>query len=126
MELFKIREKVEILLESTEIGENYNWKGTVRRKTEMKNYPLLQTQVGIFVECMKYPESTQYNLPSITMLTDDVDIERLERALCNIYIKRRELRLSFIIDKNGNPRQQVSEAKEFFVRKCKISYLIAL
>ena len=86
----------------------------------MKNYPLLQTQVGIFVECMKYPESTQYNLPSITMLTDDVDIERLERALCNIYIKRRELRLSFIIDKNGNPRQQVSEAKEFFVRKCKM------
>ena len=31
-ELFKIREMAEILLESTEIGENYNRKGTVRRK----------------------------------------------------------------------------------------------
>lgn len=35
----------------------------------MKTYPLLQSQLGVFMECMRHPESKQYNLPSISTFT---------------------------------------------------------
>ena len=44
----------------------------------MKTYPLLQSQLGVFYDCLKYPQVMQYNCPSITKLTDDIDLDRLD------------------------------------------------
>ena len=42
-------------------------------------YPLTQTQMGIYVECMKHPEATFYNLPGSFPLSQDTDTA----ALCD-------------------------------------------
>ena len=91
-----------------------------RRKGEtvkLKTYPLLQTQMGIFVECLKYPESTQYNLPTITEIADGVDLARLESAIYIMNEVREELRIRFLLDENGTPVQYVAEDGQFCVRR---------
>ncbi len=44
-------------------------------------YPLSQTQAGIFVECLRFPETTAYNIPYLYRLDDEVDLELLRGAL---------------------------------------------
>ncbi|MBP3884184.1 MAG: hypothetical protein J6D54_04500, partial [Olsenella sp.] len=44
-------------------------------------YPLSQTQAGIFVECLRFPETTAYNIPLLYRLDAGVDLERLADAL---------------------------------------------
>ena len=47
-----------------------------RKKTEemlMKRYPLLQSQMGVFAECIKNPDSAGYNLPYVCRLPDKTE-----------------------------------------------------
>ena len=39
----------------------------------MKTYPLLQSQLGIFMEWSKDPSVTQYNLPTCSKLSKTID-----------------------------------------------------
>ena len=50
----------------------------------MQTYPLLQSQLGVFYDCLKYPQVMQYNIPCITELTTDIDLDRVEAG----YISR--------------------------------------
>lgn len=75
----------------------------------MKTYPLLQSQLGVFYDCLKYPQVMQYNIPCITKLTDDIDLDRVEKAIQAIFAARPELSMRFLIDENGEPRQYVDE-----------------
>ena len=47
----------------------------------MKTYPLLQSQLGVFYDCMKFPQVMQYNVPCITPLSDNPDLVTLLRPL---------------------------------------------
>ncbi len=71
----------------------------------MELNPLLQSQLGVFYDCMKYPDVMQYNIPCIVPLTGDIDLDRVEAAIQTIFSAREELRMRFIIDDNGEPRQ---------------------
>jgi acyl carrier protein len=44
-------------------------------------YPHSQTQAGIFVECLRFPDTTAYNIPYLYKHDNDVSIERLREAL---------------------------------------------
>ena len=77
----------------------------------MKTYPLLQSQLGVFYDCLKFPNVMQYNCPNITQLTDDLDLDRIERALQTIFSNRKELSIRFLMDDQGEPRQYVDEEK---------------
>ncbi|MBP5508152.1 MAG: amino acid adenylation domain-containing protein [Prevotella sp.] len=77
----------------------------------MKSYPLLQSQLGVFYDCLKYPQVMQYNIPCIVPLTDDIDFDRLESAIQTIFAERKELRIRFLIDEKGEPRQCVDDNK---------------
>ena len=81
----------------------------------MKTYPLLQSQLGVFYDCLKFPQVMQYNIPCITELTDDIDLDRVEQAIQNIFAARQELRIRFLIDDDGEPRQYVDEAKQLTI-----------
>ncbi len=87
----------------------------------MNTYPLLQSQLGMFFDCIKYPNVRQYNLPSITSLPADVDLDRVEESIKKIYAARKELRLRFMIDSDGNPRQYVDDSHELHVVRRKMS-----
>ncbi len=81
----------------------------------MQTYPLLQSQLGVFYDCLKYPQVMQYNIPGIITLTDDIDLDRVERAVQAIFAARQELRLRFLIDDSGEPRQYVDDAKQLTI-----------
>ena len=84
----------------------------------MKTYPLLQSQLGVFMECMRHPDVMQYNLPSLIHLDENVDLDRLSDAAEALFNNRKELRLSFMIDENGEARQFVNpELKMTVLRK---------
>ncbi|MDO4539179.1 MAG: condensation domain-containing protein, partial [Coriobacteriales bacterium] len=46
-----------------------------------EEYPLSQTQQGIFFECLTHPGTTIYNIPELYRLGDEVDMEQLRAAL---------------------------------------------
>ena len=81
----------------------------------MNTYPLLQSQLGVFYDCLKFPQVMQYNIPCITELPDNVDLERVEQAIQTIFTARQELRMRFLIDDNGEPRQYIDEAKQLTI-----------
>ncbi|MBQ6167806.1 MAG: amino acid adenylation domain-containing protein [Muribaculaceae bacterium] len=87
----------------------------------MELYPLLQSQLGVFYDCMKYPQVMQYNIPCIVPLTDDLDLDRVEAALQTIFAARKELKTRFLIDENGEPRQYVDEGKKLTVVRREMS-----
>ena len=81
----------------------------------MKSYPLLQSQLGVFYDCLKYPQVMQYNIPCIVPLTADIDCYRVEAAMQTIFAARKELRIRFFIDEKGEPRQFVDDNKRLTV-----------
>ncbi len=44
------------------------------------DYPITQTQNGIFVECVAHPDSTIYNIPFLFRLSETVDTVKLKEA----------------------------------------------
>ena len=70
----------------------------------MKSYPLLQSQLGVFYDCLKYPQVMQYNIPCIVPLTDDIDCDRVEAAMQTIFAARKKMRIRFFIDEKGELR----------------------
>ena len=64
-----------------------------REKTE--TYPLTQTQLGIYFDCLKFPGSTIYNIPCLYRLGTEVDLERLGNALEKVVKAHPYLSVSF-------------------------------
>ena len=44
-------------------------------------YPLSMTQTGIYIECVRFPEATTYNLPELHKLGNSVDTKKLAKAI---------------------------------------------
>lgn len=68
---------------------------------ESGEYPLLQAQYGIFVQCMRFPDSMQYNLPVISRLSREVDLDCLEKSVRTIFDNRPVLHARFRVDESG-------------------------
>ena len=69
----------------------------------MKTYPLLQSQLGIFLEWIQTPSMTKYNLPTLTPFPKSITVDKIESMLRDIIDARPELRTRFVLDENGNP-----------------------
>lgn len=48
---------------------------------ELEAYPLTQTQMGIYLECLKNPDSCVYNIPLFCTFSKAIDAQRLGDAL---------------------------------------------
>ncbi len=81
----------------------------------MVTFPLLQSQLGVFYDCLKFPHVMQYNVPCIVPLNDEIDLNRLDAALQTVFAARKELSLRFLIDEKGEPRQYVDETKRLTI-----------
>ena len=85
--------KLETLLSQTETE-------TVR--TVRADYPLTETQNGIFVECMASPETTAYNIPLLLRLGDRVELPRLKEALTAALHAHPYVKTTLFTDEKGN------------------------
>ena len=77
----------------------------------MNTFPLLQSQLGVFMEWIKDPSVTQYNLPSRVHLPKAVDLTRVKDAFQIIIGQRKELRTRFVMV-DGEPRQYADDAMQ--------------
>ena len=49
--------------------------------SELKNAPLSYAQMGVYVDCMKQPTSTVYNIPSLIRFPKGTEVQLLEKSL---------------------------------------------
>ncbi len=70
-----------------------------------KDYPLSQTQLGIYVECMPHQGKTLYNNAMLFKLTDDIDTNRLARACEAVVEAHPYIKTRLFVDEEGHPRQ---------------------
>ncbi len=49
--------------------------------SELKNAPLSYAQMGVYVDCMKQPTSTVYNIPSLILFPKGTEVQMLEKSL---------------------------------------------
>ena len=64
-------------------------------------YPLTQTQMGIYVECMKHPEAVFYNLPGVFPLGKDTDVEKLRDAVRRVVDAHPSVKCAVRADEDG-------------------------
>lgn len=78
----------------------------------MERYPLLQSQLGVFAECVRYPDSAEYNLPYVCRLPDKTDLQRLKSAWEKLIVGHRVFRTRFAFDEQGNVYQYSDESMQ--------------
>ena len=71
----------------------------------MISYPLLQSQLGVLLQSMQHPDSTQYNLPNYIFMPLAMTMERVASAARTILESFPELHTRFVTDEQGDIRQ---------------------
>ena len=79
--------------------------------TQQKDYPLSQTQLGIYAECMSRLGEVVYNNGILFQLNPTIDIYRLSKACETVVESHPHVKTSLFIDKHGNPRQVRNDAE---------------
>ena len=84
-------------------------------------YPLLQAQLGIFLDCQAEPESVRYNLAAKVLLPHEIDLDRVAQAILRVVEARPTLRTRFLLDEEGTPRQCIDPDMQIAVARHKMS-----
>ena len=86
----------------------------------MITYPLLQSQLGVLLQSMQHPGSTQYNLPNYIFMPLSMTRERLVSAMHTVLESFPELHTRFFTDEQGDIRQWCDKGMNIPVisRKC--------
>ena len=69
-----------------------------------KEYPLMDNQTGVFVECMRNPGGIDYNIPMLIRVSDSLDAEQLAAATRAAIDAHPYLKARLRIDKSGEVR----------------------
>ncbi len=86
---------------------------------KQETYPLTQTQNGIFVECAANPGSTIYNIPFLFRLGENVDLQRLKKAIEETVEAHPYVKTTLMLDDNGDILQKRKDDFPFEVKICK-------
>lgn len=86
---------------------------------KQETYPLTQTQNGIFVECAANPGSTIYNIPFLFRLGENVDLQRLKKAIEETVEAHPYIKTTLMLDDNGDILQKRKDDFPFEVKICK-------
>ena len=75
----------------------------------MKKYPLFPSQLGVFLECLTYTDTTQYNLPFQIKIDLCEDVDALVGTWKRLICATPTLRTRFEMDGEGKPWQWPEE-----------------
>ncbi len=94
--------------------------GSNREETFEKQelYPLTQTQNGIFVECAANPGSTIYNIPFLFRLGENVDLQRLKKAIEETVEAHSYIKTTLTLDDDGDIWQKRNDELAFEAEIC--------
>ena len=78
-----------------------------------KDYPLSQTQLGIYVECMSRHGEVAYNNGMLFQLNPGIDAGQLSKA-CEMMVEAHPfIKTRLFVDSQGNPRQLRNDAEAY-------------
>ena len=80
--------------------------GKETKREVQENYPLTNTQEGIFIECTANMGSTIYNIPYLLKLDKKVDLDRLASAVDSMVEAHPYLKVRLFMDENGDVLQK--------------------
>lgn len=100
----------EILLSLIAGKENTKTAFETKVSEIREEYPLTQTQLGIYYETMQHPESTLYNIP-FCLKFSGIDSERLCKAIENAVMAHSYLNTYIKTSKNGFVQVRNDESK---------------
>ena len=75
-----------------------------------EDYPITQTQNGIFVECVANPDSTTYNIPFLFRLADSVDPVRLKAAAEAVIDAHPYIKTELFLNDSGDIRARRNDS----------------
>lgn len=86
-----------------------------------EDYPLTQTQMGIYVECSLNPNAVTYNIPMLMKLDPSLDISKLVNAIKTALNAHPYTKAILFSDSEGNIRAKRNDSIEVVVDliKCK-------
>jgi len=94
-------EKLEKFLGEAQISTSYKFQ---------LDYPLTQTQNGIFVESVANPNSTIYNIPNLYRLGKNVDVEKLQQAIKATIDAHPYLKTTLFMNDDGDIRARRNDS----------------
>ena len=80
--------------------------GKETKREVQENYPLTNTQEGIFIECTANMGSTIYNIPYLLRLDKKVDLERLAAAIDSVVEAHPYLKTRLFMSEEGDVLQK--------------------
>ena len=80
--------------------------GKETKREVQENYPLTNTQEGIFIECTANMGSTIYNIPYLLRLDKKVDLERLAAAIDSVVEAHPYLKTRLFMSEDGDVLQK--------------------
>ncbi len=84
-------------------------------------FPLSKPQAGIFLHCLKNPDSTQFNLPVLVEIPEGVDAEMLCREMTERICSLDAVFTRFIMGDDGKPLQYYAERKMLQAERLEMS-----
>ena len=72
----------------------------------LEDYPLMQNQLGIYIECQNHPDASYYHIPFLYEMDKSVDVVRLEQAVRKTINAHPYMKTVFFTDEMGNVRQR--------------------
>ena len=102
--------------------KKYDFDETDNKARLREEYPLSMTQTGIYIECMRYPESTTYNIPELHKLGEGVDVHKLSGAVNRAISAHPYLFMEPVRDKDGivHARRRDDHPFETTIIKCDV------
>ncbi len=87
-------------------------KEAVTEQEIRSDYPITQTQQGIFVECSAKPNTVTYNMPFLVRLGERVDVSRLVSALKTVINAHPYIKATLFADENGDIRARRNDGAQ--------------
>ncbi len=94
--------KLESLLSAGEKSQEYEI---------FADYPITQTQQGIFIECSSRPNTVTYNMPILIKLGENVDTSRLVLSIKTAVNAHPYIKTTLFADENGDIRARRNDSK---------------
>ncbi|ORX75880.1 acetyl-CoA synthetase-like protein [Anaeromyces robustus] len=76
-------------------GNDHFHKVEIIKKQNKKEFPVTTQQLGVYIDSIKNPESTIYNIPSYFQLNHEIDIEKIKKGFTQLFEKQEILRTKY-------------------------------
>ncbi len=94
--------------------------GIRKADCERKEYPLTDSQMGVYLECVNDPDATMYNIPMCCELPENIQLERFKNAVQKAVARHASFGINILLSNGApvmclHPEYQKADVKEWEV-----------